>query len=71
MRGYKRFLPLFPHEVRDLQPVLDMLAKQNPKDTEVRTCCTFCLTFMSPVEKAEGKKIREKVYGAVTEPVWC
>ncbi|RMB92188.1 hypothetical protein DUI87_31299 [Hirundo rustica rustica] len=34
VRGYKRFLPLFPHEVRDLQPVLDMLAKQNPRDTE-------------------------------------
>ncbi|XP_069728409.1 tubulin-specific chaperone D [Phaenicophaeus curvirostris] len=34
VRGYKRFLPLFPHEVGDLQPVLDMLADQDPKDSE-------------------------------------
>lgn len=53
VRGYKRFLPLFPHEVGDLQPVLDMLADQNPKDSEVRSCCTFRLTAMSPEEKAD------------------
>ncbi|KAM6050827.1 tubulin-specific chaperone D isoform 1-T3 [Chlamydotis macqueenii] len=34
VRGYKRFLPLFPHEVGDLQPVLDMIVDQNPKDSE-------------------------------------
>ncbi|KFO76294.1 Tubulin-specific chaperone D, partial [Cuculus canorus] len=34
VRGYKRFLPLFPHEVGDLQPVLDMLVDQDPKDSE-------------------------------------
>ncbi|XP_019357997.1 PREDICTED: tubulin-specific chaperone D [Gavialis gangeticus] len=34
VRGYKTFLRLFPHEVVDLQPVLDMFADQNPKDYE-------------------------------------
>uniref|UniRef100_A0A6I8N4P3 Tubulin-specific chaperone D n=1 Tax=Ornithorhynchus anatinus TaxID=9258 RepID=A0A6I8N4P3_ORNAN len=32
VRGYKIFLRLFPHEVTDVQPVLDMLASQNPRD---------------------------------------
>nr|XP_020641570.1 tubulin-specific chaperone D [Pogona vitticeps]XP_020641571.1 tubulin-specific chaperone D [Pogona vitticeps]XP_020641572.1 tubulin-specific chaperone D [Pogona vitticeps] len=32
VRGYKTFLRLFPHEVADVQPVLDMLVYQNPKD---------------------------------------
>lgn len=38
VRGYKLFLRLFPHEVTDLQPVLDMIVDQNPKDCEVRIC---------------------------------
>ncbi len=29
------FMQLFPHEVSDLQPVLDLLCRQDPKDTEV------------------------------------
>ncbi|XP_042304355.1 tubulin-specific chaperone D isoform X2 [Sceloporus undulatus] len=32
VRGCKTFLRLFPHEVVDVQPVLDMLVCQNPKD---------------------------------------
>uniref|UniRef100_A0A4W4GJ88 Tubulin-specific chaperone D n=1 Tax=Electrophorus electricus TaxID=8005 RepID=A0A4W4GJ88_ELEEL len=34
VRGYKVFMQLFPHEVSDLQPVLDLLLRQDPKDTE-------------------------------------
>ncbi|XP_043924058.1 tubulin-specific chaperone D [Protopterus annectens] len=34
VRGYKYFLRLFPHEVADLQPILDHLAHQDPKDHE-------------------------------------
>lgn len=36
VRGYKVFLRLFPHEVADVQPVLDMFAGQSPTDHEVR-----------------------------------
>ncbi|TTQ55690.1 Tubulin-specific chaperone D [Bagarius yarrelli] len=36
VRGYKHFMQLFPHEVSDLQPVLDLLCKQDPKDTEAQ-----------------------------------
>uniref|UniRef100_A0A8D2PLM3 Tubulin-specific chaperone D n=1 Tax=Zosterops lateralis melanops TaxID=1220523 RepID=A0A8D2PLM3_ZOSLA len=49
VRGYKRFLPLFPHEVRDLQPVLDMLAKQNPKDTETWETRYMLLLWLSMI----------------------
>ncbi|XP_076866238.1 tubulin-specific chaperone D isoform X2 [Brachyhypopomus gauderio] len=34
VRGYKIFMQLLPHEVCDLQPVLDLLLRQDPKDTE-------------------------------------
>ncbi|XP_068932719.1 tubulin-specific chaperone D isoform X4 [Petaurus breviceps papuanus] len=34
VRGYKIFLGLFPHEVADVQPVIDMFINQNPKDHE-------------------------------------
>uniref|UniRef100_UPI0037E9BBBB tubulin-specific chaperone D n=1 Tax=Semicossyphus pulcher TaxID=241346 RepID=UPI0037E9BBBB len=34
VRGYKIFMQLFPHEVADVQPVLDLLSRQDPKDTE-------------------------------------
>lgn len=36
VRGYKIFMQLFPHEVADVQPVLDLLTRQDPKDSEVR-----------------------------------
>uniref|UniRef100_A0A2K6K4Y0 Tubulin-specific chaperone D n=1 Tax=Rhinopithecus bieti TaxID=61621 RepID=A0A2K6K4Y0_RHIBE len=35
VRGYKTFLSLFPHEVADVEPVLDLVTDQNPKDHEV------------------------------------
>ncbi|NXP81874.1 TBCD protein, partial [Ramphastos sulfuratus] len=47
VRGYKRFLPLFPHEVSDLQPVLDMLADQNPKDSETWETRYMLLLWLS------------------------
>ncbi|NWT55444.1 TBCD protein, partial [Erythrocercus mccallii] len=49
VRGYKRFLPLFPHEVRDLQPVLDMLAKQNPRDAETWETRYMLLLWLSMI----------------------
>uniref|UniRef100_A0A3P8ZZD8 Tubulin-specific chaperone D n=1 Tax=Esox lucius TaxID=8010 RepID=A0A3P8ZZD8_ESOLU len=33
VRGYKVFMQLFPHEVADVQPVLDLLCRQDPKDS--------------------------------------
>uniref|UniRef100_A0A674HG89 Tubulin-specific chaperone D n=1 Tax=Taeniopygia guttata TaxID=59729 RepID=A0A674HG89_TAEGU len=49
VRGYKRFLPRFPHEVRDLQPVLDMLAKQNPRDPETWETRYMLLLWLSMI----------------------
>ncbi|NXP27375.1 TBCD protein, partial [Scytalopus superciliaris] len=49
VRGYKRFLPLFPHEVRDLQPVLDMLAEQNPRDSETWETRYMLLLWLSMI----------------------
>ncbi|KFO64327.1 Tubulin-specific chaperone D, partial [Corvus brachyrhynchos] len=49
VRGYKRFLPLFPHEVQDLQPVLDMLAKQNPRDPETWETRYMLLLWLSMI----------------------
>ncbi|KAF0032783.1 hypothetical protein F2P81_015073 [Scophthalmus maximus] len=34
VRGHKIFMQLFPHEVADLKPVLDLLSRQDPKDSE-------------------------------------
>ena len=41
VRGYKIFMQLFPHEVADVQPVLDLLTRQDPKDSEVRLDLLF------------------------------
>ncbi|NXS59961.1 TBCD protein, partial [Brachypteracias leptosomus] len=49
VRGYKRFLPLFPHEVSDLQPVLDMLAEQCPKDSETWETRYMLLLWLSMI----------------------
>ncbi|KAJ3601268.1 hypothetical protein NHX12_032241 [Muraenolepis orangiensis] len=35
VRGYKIFIHLFPHEVADVQPVLNLLSRQDPKDPEI------------------------------------
>ncbi|XP_066474680.1 tubulin-specific chaperone D [Tiliqua scincoides] len=47
VRGYKTFLRLFPHEVVDLQPVLDMLVRQNPKDYETWETRYLLLLWLS------------------------
>uniref|UniRef100_A0A674K4Y5 Tubulin-specific chaperone D n=1 Tax=Terrapene triunguis TaxID=2587831 RepID=A0A674K4Y5_9SAUR len=47
VRGYKIFLRLFPHEVADLQPVLDMFADQNPKDYETWETRYMLLLWLS------------------------
>ena len=38
VRGPKYVVRLFAHEVADVEPVLGMLAQQNPQDHEVQFC---------------------------------
>uniref|UniRef100_A0A8C5YCS2 Tubulin-specific chaperone D n=1 Tax=Microcebus murinus TaxID=30608 RepID=A0A8C5YCS2_MICMU len=47
VRGYKIFLRLFPHEVADVEPVLDMFAGQDPKDHETWETRYMLLLWLS------------------------
>ncbi|XP_032285686.1 tubulin-specific chaperone D isoform X3 [Phoca vitulina] len=47
VRGYKTFLRLFPHEVSDVQPVLDMFTNQNPRDHETWETRYMLLLWLS------------------------
>ncbi|XP_003464966.2 tubulin-specific chaperone D [Cavia porcellus] len=47
VRGYKIFLRLFPHEVADVQPVLDMISEQNPTDHETWETRYMLLLWLS------------------------
>ncbi|XP_057570643.1 tubulin-specific chaperone D isoform X2 [Hippopotamus amphibius kiboko] len=47
VRGYKTFLRLFPHEVADVQPVLDMFTNQSPKDHETWETRYMLLLWLS------------------------
>ncbi|KAM9493973.1 tubulin-specific chaperone D isoform 1-T4 [Clarias gariepinus] len=47
VRGYKIFVQLFPHEVSDMQPVLDLLCRQDPKDTETWETRYMLLLWLS------------------------
>ncbi|CAL8303672.1 unnamed protein product [Merluccius merluccius] len=47
VRGYKIFMQLFPHEVADVQPVLDLLSRQDPKDTEIWETRYMLLLWLS------------------------
>ncbi|XP_053707339.1 tubulin-specific chaperone D [Synchiropus splendidus] len=47
VRGYKTFMQLLPHEVADIQPVLDLLTKQDPKDTETWETRYILLLWLS------------------------
>ncbi|KAM5272695.1 tubulin-specific chaperone D [Ctenodactylus gundi] len=47
VRGYKVFLRLFPHEAADVQPVLDMIVAQNPKDHETWETRYMLLLWLS------------------------
>ncbi|XP_053517293.1 tubulin-specific chaperone D isoform X4 [Artibeus jamaicensis] len=49
VRGYKTFLRLFPHEVADVCPVLDMLTNQNPKDHETWETRYMLLLWLSVI----------------------
>lgn len=52
VRGYKVFMQLFPHEVADVQPVLNLISRQDPKDSEVKRnyikvfCCCYISVFV-------------------------
>ena len=48
-RGYKVIVRMMPHEVADLEPVLAMLANQNPMDFEVKTMISFAPSIQSNV----------------------
>ncbi|XP_019950061.1 tubulin-specific chaperone D isoform X2 [Paralichthys olivaceus] len=47
VRGYKVFMQLLPHEVADLQPVLDLLSKQDPTDNETWETRYMLLLWLS------------------------
>ncbi|XP_057630408.1 tubulin-specific chaperone D [Chionomys nivalis] len=47
VRGHKVFLRLFPHEVANVQPVLDMCTGQNPKDHETWETRYMLLLWLS------------------------
>uniref|UniRef100_A0A7N9CWY6 Tubulin-specific chaperone D n=1 Tax=Macaca fascicularis TaxID=9541 RepID=A0A7N9CWY6_MACFA len=47
VRGYKTFLSLFPHEVADVEPVLDLVTDQNPKDHETWETRYMLLLWLS------------------------
>ncbi|XP_047427663.1 tubulin-specific chaperone D isoform X2 [Mugil cephalus] len=47
VRGYKIFMQLFPHEVADVQPVLDLMSKQDATDSETWETRYMLLLWMS------------------------
>ncbi|XP_046893536.1 tubulin-specific chaperone D [Hypomesus transpacificus] len=47
VRGYKVFMQLLPHEVADVQPVLDLLSRQDPKDPETWETRYMLLLWLS------------------------
>ncbi|XP_018409145.1 PREDICTED: tubulin-specific chaperone D [Nanorana parkeri] len=47
VRGYKIFIRLFPHEVVDVHPVLDMIRAQNPADHETWETRYMLLLWLS------------------------
>lgn len=74
VRGYKIFMQVFPHEVADVQPVLDLLLRQDPKDSETwetrymlllwlsMTCLIpFDLSRLDGYLQSDGGKAREPI----------
>uniref|UniRef100_A0A3Q3IL70 Tubulin-specific chaperone D n=1 Tax=Monopterus albus TaxID=43700 RepID=A0A3Q3IL70_MONAL len=47
VRGYKIFMQLFPHEVADVHPVLDLLSRQDPRDSETWETRYMLLLWLS------------------------
>ncbi|XP_030591993.1 tubulin-specific chaperone D isoform X1 [Archocentrus centrarchus] len=74
VRGYKIFMQLFPHEVADVQPVLDLMSRQDPCDSETwetrymlllwlsMTCLIpFDLSRLDGHLESDGGKAREPI----------
>ncbi|KAM6904829.1 LOW QUALITY PROTEIN: tubulin-specific chaperone D [Xenentodon cancila] len=72
VRGYKIFMQLFPHEVSDVQPVLELLSRQDPSNSETwetrymlllwlsMTCLIpFDLSRLDGHLESDGNKARE------------
>ncbi|KAM8845147.1 tubulin-specific chaperone D isoform 1-T1 [Spinachia spinachia] len=72
VRGYKIFMQILPHEVADVQPVLDLLSKQDPKDsgtweTRYMLLLWLSMTCLIPFDlyrldghlESDGGKVRE------------
>ncbi|TRY90297.1 hypothetical protein DNTS_012375 [Danionella cerebrum] len=84
VRGYKIFMQLFPHEVSDVQPVLDLLCRQDQKDTETwetryililwlsMTCLIpFDLTRLDGHLSSDSGMIREPIMKRILEVAKC
>ncbi|XP_029015164.1 tubulin-specific chaperone D [Betta splendens] len=84
VRGYKIFMQLFPHEVADVQPVLDLLSRQDPKDTETwetrymlllwlsMTCLIpFDLSRLDGHLEPDGSKARESIMDRILSIAKC
>ncbi|XP_031592420.1 tubulin-specific chaperone D isoform X1 [Oreochromis aureus] len=74
VRGYKIFMQLFPHEVANVQPVLDLMSRQDPSDSETwetrymlllwlsMTCLIpFDLSRLDGHLESDGGKAREPI----------
>lgn len=58
VRGPKYVVRLFSHEVADVEPVLGMLAQQNPQDHEVYNYSVWQLTvFLQPIIIAPSSRM--------------
>uniref|UniRef100_A0A8C6P5Q0 Tubulin-specific chaperone D n=1 Tax=Nothobranchius furzeri TaxID=105023 RepID=A0A8C6P5Q0_NOTFU len=47
VRGYKTFMQLFPHEVADVQPVLELMSRQDPEDLQTWETRYMLLLWLS------------------------
>ncbi|MBN3314189.1 TBCD protein, partial [Atractosteus spatula] len=72
VRGHKIFMQLFPHEVSDVQPVLDLLCRQDLKDHETWETRYMLLLWLSmtclipfDLSRLDGHLAREPGLGRV------
>uniref|UniRef100_A0A1A7XMF4 Tubulin-specific chaperone D n=1 Tax=Iconisemion striatum TaxID=60296 RepID=A0A1A7XMF4_9TELE len=47
VRGYKIFMQLFPHEVADVHPVMELMSRQNPEDLQTWETRYMLLLWLS------------------------
>nr|XP_046270183.1 tubulin-specific chaperone D [Scatophagus argus] len=84
VRGYKIFMQLLPHEVADVQPVLDLLSRQDPKDCETWETRYVLLLWLSmtcliPFDfyrldghlDSDGDKVRESTMNRILAIAKC